>query len=162
MSLYIFRWFKIIDYGMATWGFSKTLLLSGHSKISLVWSPLNQSEDHHSILCMISYEILKTHSFQKEQKFVKLQFEPSDLFYLVITLFPVCYAPKSMFQAGLFNLVNIRLFSSWGGRRYWLIVQLDSLIHGFRYFDYLFYIDFEASMADPRAQNALGHLQVCS
>ncbi len=29
-----------------------------------------------------------------------------------------------------------------------------------RYFDYLFYIDFEASMADTRAQNALGHLQV--
>ncbi|XP_019462540.1 PREDICTED: arogenate dehydratase/prephenate dehydratase 1, chloroplastic [Lupinus angustifolius] len=28
-----------------------------------------------------------------------------------------------------------------------------------RYFDYLFYIDFEASMADPRAQYALGHLQ---
>lgn len=30
----------------------------------------------------------------------------------------------------------------------------------FRYFDYLFYIDFEASMAEPRAQTALGHLQV--
>lgn len=73
---------------------------------------LKSVRDHHSILCMISYEILKTHSFQKEQKFVKLQFEPSDLFYLVITLFPVWYAPKSMFQAGLFNLVNIRLFSS--------------------------------------------------
>jgi prephenate dehydratase len=29
-----------------------------------------------------------------------------------------------------------------------------------KYFDYLFYIDFEASMADSRAQNALGHLQV--
>ncbi|KAG8634352.1 hypothetical protein MANES_17G026400v8 [Manihot esculenta] len=29
-----------------------------------------------------------------------------------------------------------------------------------KYFDYLFYIDFEASMAEPRAQNALGHLQV--
>ncbi|KAI3456465.1 hypothetical protein Pfo_013128 [Paulownia fortunei] len=28
------------------------------------------------------------------------------------------------------------------------------------YFDYLFYIDFEASMAEPRAQYALGHLQV--
>eukprot|EP00249_Psilotum_nudum_P011234 c23042_g1_i1 orf=492-1775(+) len=27
------------------------------------------------------------------------------------------------------------------------------------YFDYLFFVDFEASMADPRAQNALGHLQ---
>lgn len=29
-----------------------------------------------------------------------------------------------------------------------------------RYFDYLFYIDFEASMAEIRAQNALAHLQV--
>lgn len=29
-----------------------------------------------------------------------------------------------------------------------------------RYFDYLFYIDFEASMAETRAQHALGHLQV--
>ncbi|KAK9151722.1 hypothetical protein Syun_010031 [Stephania yunnanensis] len=28
-----------------------------------------------------------------------------------------------------------------------------------KYFDYLFYIDFEASMAEQRAQNALGHLQ---
>ncbi|KAG5545572.1 hypothetical protein RHGRI_017912 [Rhododendron griersonianum] len=27
------------------------------------------------------------------------------------------------------------------------------------YFDYLFYIDFEASMAEPRAQSALGQLQ---
>lgn len=28
-----------------------------------------------------------------------------------------------------------------------------------KYFDYLFYIDFEASMAELRAQYALGHLQ---
>lgn len=28
-----------------------------------------------------------------------------------------------------------------------------------KYFDYLFYIDFEASLAEPRAQFALGHLQ---
>ncbi|XP_068323451.1 arogenate dehydratase/prephenate dehydratase 1, chloroplastic-like [Pyrus communis] len=28
-----------------------------------------------------------------------------------------------------------------------------------KYFDYLFYIDFEASMAEPRAQYALRHLQ---
>lgn len=33
-------------------------------------------------------------------------------------------------------------------------------VNHFRYFDYLFYIDFEASMAESRAQNALGHLQV--
>ncbi|KAJ4725965.1 Arogenate dehydratase [Melia azedarach] len=28
-----------------------------------------------------------------------------------------------------------------------------------KYFDYLFYVDFEASMADQKAQNALGHLE---
>ncbi|KAI3818789.1 hypothetical protein L1987_12607 [Smallanthus sonchifolius] len=31
-----------------------------------------------------------------------------------------------------------------------------------KYFDYFFYIDFEASMAEPRAQYALGHLQELS
>ncbi|XVF42943.1 hypothetical protein PTKIN_Ptkin02bG0001000 [Pterospermum kingtungense] len=35
----------------------------------------------------------------------------------------------------------------------------DSNTGAAKYFDYLFYIDFEASMAEPRAQNALGHLQ---
>ncbi|KAF9589990.1 hypothetical protein IFM89_030140 [Coptis chinensis] len=28
-----------------------------------------------------------------------------------------------------------------------------------KYFDYLFYVDFEASMADPNSQNALRHLE---
>lgn len=37
---------------------------------------------------------------------------------------------------------------------------VDDSNHGTaKYFDYLFYIDFEASMAEPRAQNALAHLQ---
>lgn len=31
---------------------------------------------------------------------------------------------------------------------------------GIHVFDYLFYVDLEASMAEPRAQNALRHLQV--
>ncbi|KAL3820719.1 hypothetical protein ACJIZ3_006624 [Penstemon smallii] len=35
----------------------------------------------------------------------------------------------------------------------------DSNMGSATYFDYLFYIDFEASMADSRAQNAMGHLQ---
>ena len=30
----------------------------------------------------------------------------------------------------------------------------------YRYFDYLFYVDFEASMAASNAQNALRHLNV--
>jgi hypothetical protein len=29
-----------------------------------------------------------------------------------------------------------------------------------RNFDYLFYVDLEASMADPKTQNALGNLKV--
>ncbi|KAJ3670448.1 hypothetical protein LUZ60_010772 [Juncus effusus] len=37
---------------------------------------------------------------------------------------------------------------------------VDDSNHGTAiYFDYLFHIDFEASMAEPRAQNALAHLQ---
>lgn len=37
---------------------------------------------------------------------------------------------------------------------------LDDSTDGFpKYFPYLFYVDFEASMADQRAQNALGHLK---
>ncbi|KAJ8513147.1 hypothetical protein OPV22_003581 [Ensete ventricosum] len=37
---------------------------------------------------------------------------------------------------------------------------VDDLNHGTaKYFDYLFYIDFEASMAEPRAQSALSNLQ---
>ncbi|KAL8501557.1 hypothetical protein ACS0TY_020905 [Phlomoides rotata] len=40
---------------------------------------------------------------------------------------------------------------------------LDESVIGFpKYFPYLFYVDFEASMADERAQNALGHLKVFS
>lgn len=35
----------------------------------------------------------------------------------------------------------------------------DSNNHGSTYFDYLFYVDFEASMAEERAQNALRHLK---
>uniref|UniRef100_M1CDP5 Arogenate dehydratase n=1 Tax=Solanum tuberosum TaxID=4113 RepID=M1CDP5_SOLTU len=37
---------------------------------------------------------------------------------------------------------------------------LEDSVDGFpKYFPYLFYVDFEASMADQRAQNALGHLK---
>ncbi|CAK9170175.1 unnamed protein product [Ilex paraguariensis] len=37
---------------------------------------------------------------------------------------------------------------------------LDDSTNGFpKYFPYLFYVDFDASMADQRAQNALGHLK---
>ncbi len=53
-----------------------------------------------------------------------------------------------------------------GKRRFWdhriiELVHVSWIVYaGGRYFDYMFYIDFEASMAEPRAQYALEHLQV--
>ncbi|GLJ18548.1 hypothetical protein SUGI_0329860 [Cryptomeria japonica] len=45
-------------------------------------------------------------------------------------------------------------------QRKWPLRVMDGCNNGSaKYFDYLFYVDFEASMADARAQNALGHLQ---
>jgi len=41
-----------------------------------------------------------------------------------------------------------------------IIVELITVCILNRYFDYLFYVDFEASMADQNAQNALRHLKV--
>ncbi|CAI5968923.1 unnamed protein product [Closterium sp. NIES-64] len=37
----------------------------------------------------------------------------------------------------------------------------DSSTMAYQSFDYLFYIDFQASLAEPRVQNAMRHLQVC-
>lgn len=50
---------------------------------------------------------------------------------------------------------SIYLPDSWGIFFTWFFIISFS-----RYFDYLFYVDFEASMADQRAQNALKHLKV--
>ncbi|CAL5370513.1 unnamed protein product [Camellia sinensis] len=48
---------------------------------------------------------------------------------------------------------------SWPQKKHPLRVVDDSNKGSARYFDYLFYIDFEASMAELHAQYALGHLQ---
>uniref|UniRef100_A0A7C9DZ47 Arogenate dehydratase n=1 Tax=Opuntia streptacantha TaxID=393608 RepID=A0A7C9DZ47_OPUST len=70
--------------------------------------------------------------------------------------------PGVLFKAlAVFSLRNINLTkieSRPQGKRPLRVVD-DSNVGTAKYFDYLFYIDFEASMADPRAQNALGHLQ---
>ncbi|XP_010278652.1 PREDICTED: arogenate dehydratase/prephenate dehydratase 1, chloroplastic isoform X2 [Nelumbo nucifera] len=70
--------------------------------------------------------------------------------------------PGILFKAlAVFALRNINLtkIESRPQRKRPLRVVDDSNDGSAKYFDYLFYIDFEASMADPRAQNALGHLQ---
>lgn len=55
--------------------------------------------------------------------------------------------------------INLTKIESRPQRKRPLRVVDDSNTGSAKYFDYLFYIDFEASMAEPRAQNALGHLQ---
>lgn len=70
--------------------------------------------------------------------------------------------PGVMFKAlGVFSLRNINLskIESRPQRNRPLRVVDDSNHGSAKYFDYLFYIDFEASMAEIRSQNALAHLQ---
>ncbi|XP_057790882.1 arogenate dehydratase/prephenate dehydratase 1, chloroplastic-like [Salvia miltiorrhiza] len=55
--------------------------------------------------------------------------------------------------------INLSKIESRPQRRRPLRVVDDSNKGSATYFDYLFHIDFEASMAEPRAQFALGHLQ---
>ncbi|KAJ4981144.1 hypothetical protein NE237_031981 [Protea cynaroides] len=70
--------------------------------------------------------------------------------------------PGVLFKAlAVFALreINLTKIESRPQRKRPLRVVDDSNTGSAKYFDYLFYIDFEASMADPRAQNALGNLQ---
>ncbi|KAF2304932.1 hypothetical protein GH714_000536 [Hevea brasiliensis] len=70
--------------------------------------------------------------------------------------------PGVLFKAlAVFALrgINLSKIESRHQRNRPLRVVDDSNKGSAKYFGYLFYIDFEASMAEPRAQNALGHLQ---
>ncbi|KAI3412693.1 uncharacterized protein J3R85_017034 [Psidium guajava] len=70
--------------------------------------------------------------------------------------------PGVLFKAlAVFSLrgINLTKIESRPQRKQPLRVVDDSNTGSAKYFDYLFYIDFEASMADTLAQNALGHLQ---
>lgn len=70
--------------------------------------------------------------------------------------------PGVLFKAlGAFALRGIKLckVESRPHRNRPLRIVDDSNCGSAKYFDYLFFIDFEASMAEPRAQNALANLQ---
>ncbi|KAH7662054.1 Arogenate dehydratase protein [Dioscorea alata] len=77
-------------------------------------------------------------------------------------VFTLDEGPGVLFKAlAVFSLRNISLtkIESRPQRKRPLKVVTDSNHGTAKYFDYLFYIDFEASMIEPRAQNALAHLQ---
>lgn len=71
-------------------------------------------------------------------------------------------ATGSLFKvlsAFAFRDINLTKIESRPQRKKPLRIVGDTNNGKAHYFEYLFYIDFEASMADPRAQNALGELQ---
>ncbi|KAK3188389.1 hypothetical protein Dsin_027950 [Dipteronia sinensis] len=99
-------------------------------------------------------------------RFLILAREPiiagTDRPYKTSIVFTLEEGPGMLFKAlAVFALRNINLtkIESRPQRKRPLRVVDDSNKGSAKYFDYLFYIDFEASMADPRAQFALGHLQ---
>ncbi|XAR55376.1 Arogenate dehydratase [Bertholletia excelsa] len=77
-------------------------------------------------------------------------------------VFTLDEGPGVLFKAlAVFALrdINLTKIESRPQRKRPLRVVDDSNTGTSKYFDYLFYIDFEASMAETRAQNALRHLQ---
>ncbi|KAL6573844.1 ADP,ATP carrier protein [Orobanche hederae] len=99
-------------------------------------------------------------------RFLILAREPiipgTDKSYKTSIVFTLEEGPGVLFKAlAVFAMrdINLSKIESRPQRRRPLRVVDDSNRGSSTYFDYLFYIDFEASMAEPRAQNALGHLQ---
>ncbi|KAK9714989.1 hypothetical protein RND81_06G136000 [Saponaria officinalis] len=77
-------------------------------------------------------------------------------------VFSLDEGPGVLFKAlAVFALrdINLTKIESRPQRKRPLRIVDDSNKGSAKYFDYLFYIDFQASMADPQAQSALGHLQ---
>ncbi|KAL3325265.1 hypothetical protein AABB24_039057 [Solanum stoloniferum] len=99
-------------------------------------------------------------------RFLMLAREPiiprTDKPFKTSVVFSLDEGPGVLFKAlAVFAMRNINLtkIESRPLQKQALKVLEDS-VDGFpKYFPYLFYVDFEASMADQRAQNALGHLK---
>lgn len=99
-------------------------------------------------------------------RFLILSREPviprNDRLFKTSIVFTLEEGSGMLFKAlAVFALRNINLTKIESRpQRYQPLRAVDDSDNGIiKYFDYLFYIDFEASMAEPRAQNALGHLQ---
>lgn len=99
-------------------------------------------------------------------RFLILAREPiipgTDRPYKTSIVFTLEEGPGVLFKAlAVFALrgINLSKIESRPQRNRPLRIVDDSNRGSAKYFDYLFYIDFEASMAEVRAQYALGHLQ---
>ncbi|KAL4019727.1 hypothetical protein IC575_018483 [Cucumis melo] len=99
-------------------------------------------------------------------RFLILAREPvipgTDKLYKTSIVFTLEEGPGVLFKAlAVFALreINLTKIESRPQRQRPLRVVDDSNEGRAKYFDYLFYIDFEASMMEPRAQCAMAHLQ---
>ncbi|XP_023517314.1 arogenate dehydratase/prephenate dehydratase 1, chloroplastic-like [Cucurbita pepo subsp. pepo] len=99
-------------------------------------------------------------------RFLILAREPvipgTDKLYKTSIVFTLEEGPGVLFKAlAVFALreINLTKIESRPQKQRPLRVVDDSNEGRAKYFDYLFYIDFEASMMEPRAQSAMAHLQ---
>lgn len=99
-------------------------------------------------------------------RFLVLAREPiiprTDKLFKTSIVFSLEEGPGMLFKAlAVFSVreINLSKIESRPQKMRPLRVVDDSNEGSAKYFDYLFYVDFEASMAEPHAQNALGHLQ---
>ncbi|XP_004507685.1 arogenate dehydratase/prephenate dehydratase 1, chloroplastic [Cicer arietinum] len=99
-------------------------------------------------------------------RFLVLAREPiipgTDRHYKTSIVFSIEEGPGVLFKAlSVFSMrdINLSKIESRPLKQRPLRVVDDSNEGSAKYFDYLFYIDFEASMAEPRAQYALAQLQ---
>ncbi|KAG5561339.1 hypothetical protein RHGRI_004387 [Rhododendron griersonianum] len=111
------------------------------------------------------YQCIEQDDSDNVTRFLILAREPiipgTDKPYKTSIVFTLEEGPGVLFKAlAVFALrdINLSKIESRPQRKRPLRVVDDSNKGSARYFDYLFYIDFEASMAEPRAQYALGHL----
>ncbi|KAK2993725.1 hypothetical protein RJ640_003724 [Escallonia rubra] len=99
-------------------------------------------------------------------RFLMLAREPiipgTDRPFKTSIVFSLEEGPGVLFKAlAVFAMRNINLtkIESRPQRRQPLRQPVETTNGSLKYFDYLFYVDFEASMADPNSQNALRHLK---
>ncbi|KAK3001007.1 hypothetical protein RJ639_021115, partial [Escallonia herrerae] len=99
-------------------------------------------------------------------RFLMLAREPiipgTDRPFKTSIVFSLEEGPGVLFKAlAVFAMRNINLtkIESRPQRRQPLRQPVGTTNGSLKYFDYLFYVDFEASMADPNSQNALRHLK---
>ncbi|CAN6457509.1 unnamed protein product [Victoria cruziana] len=138
-----------------------------HFSFSMMWVYIYMLYLQNSINLQLKISWPLQDDLDNVTRFLILAREPiiprTDRPFKTSIVFTLEEGPGVLFKAlAVFALrdINLTKIESRPQRKRPLRIVDDSNNGSAKYFDYLFYIDFEASMAETRAQNALGHLQV--